>query len=292
MGATPQKEANAASERNLPTPPVWARILAATTSPMPCRRPVGRHRGLVGPELRTVAVDEQIAALRALTEHRDDMVRTRTQTVNGLHALLVKLVPSGLPRGLTADTAAAALRRTRPCSDLGRTLRALGVELVAEVRRLDHRVASTTKALAEAVTRSGSTLTTVGFVALAAVSGGQQPDAPRELRGHVHHRDAVRAQPFGQRRPRPAAPSIAQLACGQAGANRRSRGDTCHVDRHPHRTQRRQPATHGHRRPGCLVRIDSDHNPVSRIQGPYPGCWTRGYAACVSVAGFGSRLFS
>src|SRR3954470_14736520 len=111
------------------------------------------------PELHTVAVDEQIAALRALTEHRDDLVRARTQTVNRLHALLVKLIPSGLPRGLTADTAAAALRGTRPRSDLGRTVRTLAVELVAEVRRLDHRVAHTTKRLADAVARSGSTLT-------------------------------------------------------------------------------------------------------------------------------------
>jgi len=51
--------------------------------------------------LRTVEVDDAIAALRALTEHRDDLVRTRTQLINRLHALLVKLVPSGLPRGLT-----------------------------------------------------------------------------------------------------------------------------------------------------------------------------------------------
>ena len=36
--------------------------------------------------LNTAVIDEAIAALRALTEHRDDLVRTRTQTVNRLHA--------------------------------------------------------------------------------------------------------------------------------------------------------------------------------------------------------------
>lgn len=61
--------------------------------------------------LRTVEVDQAAAELRALTEHRDDLVRTRIQTVNRLHALLVKLIPSGLPRGLTVQTAAGALRR-------------------------------------------------------------------------------------------------------------------------------------------------------------------------------------
>jgi hypothetical protein len=34
------------------------------------------------PALRTVQIDEAIAALRAVTEHRDDMVRTRTQLIN------------------------------------------------------------------------------------------------------------------------------------------------------------------------------------------------------------------
>lgn len=56
--------------------------------------------------LNTVAVDEAIAALRALTEHRDDLVRMRTQTLNRLHARLVTLVPSGLGPGLTTETAA------------------------------------------------------------------------------------------------------------------------------------------------------------------------------------------
>jgi transposase len=32
-----------------------------------------------------------------LTEHRDDLVRTRTQTVNRLHALLAQLIPPACP---------------------------------------------------------------------------------------------------------------------------------------------------------------------------------------------------
>lgn len=109
--------------------------------------------------LRTVEIDQAIAALRALTEHRDDLVRTRTQLVNRLHVLLVKLVPTGIARGLTAESAAEALRRVRPRDALGRTLRALAVDLVAELRRLDRRIGETTQALSDAVTASGSTLT-------------------------------------------------------------------------------------------------------------------------------------
>nr|WP_255474539.1 IS110 family transposase [Micromonospora sp. AMSO31t] len=48
--------------------------------------------------LNAAVIDEAIAALHALTEHRDDLVRTRTQTVNRLHALLAQLIPAGLPR--------------------------------------------------------------------------------------------------------------------------------------------------------------------------------------------------
>ena len=78
--------------------------------------------------LSTAVVDEASAALRVLTEHRDDLVRSRTQAINRLHALLAQLIPAGLPRGLTADTAAAALRNIRPRAVLARTLRQVAVE--------------------------------------------------------------------------------------------------------------------------------------------------------------------
>ena len=109
--------------------------------------------------LSTAVVDEAIAALRVLTEHRDDLVRTRTQTINRLHALLAQLLPAGLPRGLTANTAAAALRSIRPRAVLARTLRQVAAELLSEVRRLDRRIAGATAALSAAVAASGTTLT-------------------------------------------------------------------------------------------------------------------------------------
>jgi transposase len=48
--------------------------------------------------LRTVAIDEAVIALRALVEHCDDLVKTRTQTINRLHALLTQLIPAGAPK--------------------------------------------------------------------------------------------------------------------------------------------------------------------------------------------------
>ncbi|WP_406079077.1 IS110 family transposase [Micromonospora sp. NBC_00858] len=109
--------------------------------------------------LNTAVIDEAIAAMRCLTDHRDDLVRTRTQTINRLHALLAQLIAGGLPRALTAETAAAALRSIRPRAALARTLRQVAVDLLSEVRRLDRRITEATATLSAAVTASGTTLT-------------------------------------------------------------------------------------------------------------------------------------
>lgn len=100
-----------------------------------------------------------IAALRAVTGHRDDTFRTRTQLINRLHAVLAKLILSGLPRGLSAELAAEALRRVRPRDTLRRTLRTFAADLIAEIRRLDRRIAEATRTLSDAVAVSGTALT-------------------------------------------------------------------------------------------------------------------------------------
>jgi transposase len=106
--------------------------------------------------LNTAVVEEAITALRTLSEHRDDLVRTRTQTVNRLHALLAQLVPAGLPRRLTAEAAATALRSIRPRAVLARTLRQVAVDLLGEVRRLDRRITEATATLSAVVAASGT----------------------------------------------------------------------------------------------------------------------------------------
>jgi transposase len=95
---------------------------------------------MTAPQLQTVHVDEAVAALRALVQHRDDLVEARTPTVNRLHALLTQLIPGGAPTGLTADTAAQLLSRVRPHAPLQCTLRRLAADLIAEIRRLDRRI--------------------------------------------------------------------------------------------------------------------------------------------------------
>lgn len=114
---------------------------------------------LTGSRLNTAAVEANIIAMRALVEHRDDLVKTRTQTVNRLHVLLTHLTPAGAPRGLTADRAADILRQIRPREPAVKTLRSLAVDLVAEIRALDRRIAKAATDIAAAVDASGSTLT-------------------------------------------------------------------------------------------------------------------------------------
>ncbi|MGH3495237.1 MAG: transposase [Sciscionella sp.] len=106
-------------------------------------------------------MDEAITALRALVEHRDDMIRSRTQTINRLHVLLTKLIPAGAHTNLSAEGAAALLRTVRPRHIAAKTLRRLAVDLIAEVRCLDRRITTTEADIATAVQHTGTTLTSL-----------------------------------------------------------------------------------------------------------------------------------
>ncbi len=61
-----------------------------------------------------VRLDEQTVVLRLLCDRRDELARTRTQTVNRLHRLLAELIPGGAPRFLSALQAKAMLAVVRP----------------------------------------------------------------------------------------------------------------------------------------------------------------------------------
>lgn len=109
--------------------------------------------------LTSAAVDGAVTALRAIVEHRDDLVKTRTQTVNRLHVVLTNLVPAGAQRELTAGRAAELLRGIRPRDAVGKTLRCLAADLVTEIRQLDRHIAKAATDIEAAVSASGTTLT-------------------------------------------------------------------------------------------------------------------------------------
>ena len=111
--------------------------------------------------LRTLVIDETAIALRALVDHRDDLVKSRTQTVNRLHRLLIQLIPGGAPQRLSAKTAAELLGTVDPQTPMLRTLCALASDLIGEIGRLDERITATTAQISTAVAASGTTLTQV-----------------------------------------------------------------------------------------------------------------------------------
>lgn len=112
------------------------------------------------PHLQSVEVDQALGALRVLVEHRDDLIKTRTQLVNRLHTLLTALVPAGAGhRRLTVEIAANLLHRTRPKDPARLAALRVAVELVAELRRLERRISSADTDVAGAVEATGSTLT-------------------------------------------------------------------------------------------------------------------------------------
>jgi hypothetical protein len=118
-----------------------------------------RPDALTSHALGTANIDTATTALRAVVDHRDDLVKTRTQTVNRLHVVLTRLVPAGARRHLSADHAAELLRGVRPRDAAPKTLRALAMDLVSEVRQLDRRIAKAANDIQMAVSASGTTLT-------------------------------------------------------------------------------------------------------------------------------------
>ena len=112
-----------------------------------------RHCGL-----RTVRVDDHTAVIRMLVDRYDDLTRLRTQAACRLHVTLRELVAGGAPRRLSADRAAKLLRSVRPVGVAEIARKRLAGELLADVRRLDREIAAARGRVADAVTKSGTTL--------------------------------------------------------------------------------------------------------------------------------------
>lgn len=108
--------------------------------------------------LRAVAAEDQSTILRLLADRRDDLGQEHARLLNRLHRLLRELIPGGVEQGLSADKAAAALRRVRPATATDTVRRELAKELLADVRRIDVQMKSNEKQTREALAASSSTL--------------------------------------------------------------------------------------------------------------------------------------
>ena len=133
------------------------------------------------PDLAEVELDDELVALRLLSDRRTDLVHTRTQTLNRIHQLLLELLPSGASKNLSATKAKALVATVKPRDVAGKTRRALVVDLIADVVALDRKVKTLTQQIADAVTATGTTLTSIAGIGpvTAAIILGEVGDVSR-----------------------------------------------------------------------------------------------------------------
>jgi transposase len=132
-------------------------------------RVVARGEGLSSPQRR-----EALEDLKMLTDHRDQLVRARTQLINRTHQDLVISHPGyekRIPKLNSKKNLAAAIALLRGED----TVRARLIrERAGEIRRLDKKIAEVEKDIAVKVKESGTTLTElkgIGWVVAAKILG-------------------------------------------------------------------------------------------------------------------------
>jgi transposase len=112
------------------------------------------------PRLTALAYDEALIALRLLTDRRDELSHLRVQTVNRLHRLLTELIPGGAnKRDLSALQAKRLLATVKPRTLVGKTIRRMAAEEIADLVTVDAKLKAIKKELKAAVTGRGSHLT-------------------------------------------------------------------------------------------------------------------------------------
>jgi transposase len=110
------------------------------------------------PRLRELAFDEELVALRLLADRRDELSRLRVQTVNRLQRLLTELIPGGAKRDLSALQAKRLLATVKPRSLVGKTMRRMAAEEIADLVAVDTKLKAIKKELRGAVQARGSHL--------------------------------------------------------------------------------------------------------------------------------------
>ena len=110
------------------------------------------------PGLTTLAFDEELIALRLLTDRRDELSHLRVQTVNRLQRLLTELIPGGTKRDLSARQAKRLLATVRPRTLVGKTIRRMAAEEIADLVSVDAKLKAIKTELRAAVLARGSRL--------------------------------------------------------------------------------------------------------------------------------------
>jgi len=110
------------------------------------------------PRLNQLGFDEELIALRLLTDRRDELSGLRVQTVNRLQRLLAELIPGGAKRDLSALQATRLLAAVKPRTLVGTTMRRMAAEEITELVAVDTKLKVIKKELRAAVVARGSHL--------------------------------------------------------------------------------------------------------------------------------------
>ena len=108
--------------------------------------------------LRVLAYDAQLEALRLLVDRRAELTRARIQTANRVHRLLSELVPGQSKKNISTGQAKTILATVKPRDIAGKTRRRLTAEQIAELVAIEKKAKALTEELKEMVTATGSTL--------------------------------------------------------------------------------------------------------------------------------------
>ena len=114
---------------------------------------------LRAPGLASVARADHVGVLRLLAKRNTDLGRARNRTACRLHALLVELVPGGIPHEINTASAERLLASVEPASPVELARHALALEHLDDLRRLDTQMRVSKQRIAAAITASATSLT-------------------------------------------------------------------------------------------------------------------------------------
>jgi transposase len=114
--------------------------------------------------LRVLAVDGELEALRMLTDRRDELAHRRVQALNRLQRLLSELIPGQRKKDLSALQAKAMLATVRPRDIAGKTRRRMAADELADLVAVDGKLKKIKAELKTAVTARSSTLMDINGV--------------------------------------------------------------------------------------------------------------------------------
>ena len=109
-------------------------------------------------DLRVLAPDGQLEALRMLVDHRDQLSNQRVATVNRLQRLLAELTPGHAKKDVTALQAKAILASVRPRDIAGKTRRRVAADELANLIAIEKKVKALTIEIRAIVKERGSNL--------------------------------------------------------------------------------------------------------------------------------------